>query len=133
MAHFNFLTFCCRPKKQSIKWMRRSYEHQWDSSQKEEWTSYPDVEINIIEKAYQNQEQEALLDNYRINFQHLVQISNNNTNDQCRVKRVVEGERETKLRKERFMSEPIHSSKSFAKISIRNDFVFAVENYFNLD
>ncbi|CAF2941307.1 unnamed protein product [Rotaria sp. Silwood2] len=100
-----------------IEWMWKSNEHPWNSSQKEEWCSYSDVETAIVEEAYQKKLSEALIDDYHINFKNSVQISNSNQHNQRPVKRVERGRStsEPRLREARFMPSPIYPSTPFAE------------------
>jgi hypothetical protein len=43
----------------------------------------------MIEEAYQNKDNEVLLDDYHINFKHMVQISNTNEQKQRPIKRMI--------------------------------------------
>ncbi|CAM4853695.1 unnamed protein product [Rotaria socialis] len=121
------------PCQNRIQWMWRSNTDPWVSKQTIQWTSYSDVETAIIEQARQRKAPEALLDNYHINFQHLVQISNNNCRKQRPVKRVVYGRENAPLRTDRFMPNPTSPSRSFVGWGdIQNDFLNAVTSHFKI-
>ncbi|CAF3882448.1 unnamed protein product [Rotaria sp. Silwood1] len=120
-------------KETSVQWMWQADADPWSSSsvQKGDWFNYSDIETAIIEDAYQKKEMEVLLDNYHINFKHLVQISNNNLNHQRPVKRLVrEREEGIRLRESRFLSEPIIPSQPFMEPG--PSFFDSLESHFNI-
>ena len=100
-----------------VEWMWKSNGDPWNSSQKEEWRSYSDVETGIIEEAYQEKLPEALIDDYHIDLKRSVQISNSNESNQRPIKRVSRDRStsEPRLREERFMTNPIHPAAPFAE------------------
>jgi hypothetical protein len=100
--------------KPRIEWMWQRNDHPIDLSQEAEWTAYSDVEILIIEEAYQKKEPQALLHQYHINFEHLTQISNNDEKEQRPVKRIALDSPQQRLRKERFLAHPPAPCKSFS-------------------
>ena len=71
-----------------------------------EWIKYRDIEIEIIEAAYQQRKSEVYLDRYRIDFNSLLQYDRFNSAQQCPVKRQTDCRREDCLREERFFSPP---------------------------
>lgn len=100
-----------------VEWMWKSNGDPWNSSQKDEWRSYSDVETSIIEDAYQKNLAQALIDDYHIDLKRSVQISNSNASNQRPVKRVGRDQStsEPRLREERFMTNPIHPATPFAE------------------
>lgn len=99
-----------------VEWMWKSNADPWNSSQKEEWSSYSDVETAIIEEAYQKKLPEVLIDDHHIDFKKSIQISNSNENHQRPIKRISRDRSacEPRLREARFIPNPIHPSTPFA-------------------
>lgn len=101
-------------QREYIEWMWKSNANPWSHSEPEEWCSYSDIEIAIIEEAYNKKESEVFLDDYYIDFKHSVQISNNNFNNQRPVKRMTKcNQEESNLRNERFMPHAVIPAASF--------------------
>jgi hypothetical protein len=69
-----------------------------------EWTKYRDIEIDLIEEAYQNNRQDVLLDRYRIDFNHSIQINLNDETKQRPIKREIGTNHIECLREDRFAS-----------------------------
>ncbi|CAF1271114.1 unnamed protein product [Rotaria magnacalcarata] len=63
------------PTRQSIEWQRKPNNIRCSSSETDEWHSYSDVEVIIIEEAFQKRLKQALLDNYYIDFENFIEIS----------------------------------------------------------
>ncbi len=96
----------------TVEWMWKSNADPF-SNEPAKWNHYSDVENIIIEKAYSNNQPRAVLDDYYIDFNDELQISNQESYKQRPVKRVV-GKREDKhLREARFMDLPVGSGRSF--------------------
>lgn len=68
------------------------------------WTKYRDVEIDLIEEAYHTNQSYVLLDRYRIDLEHFIQISLNDETKQRPVKREKGSNRIECLRENRFGS-----------------------------
>ena len=117
----------------SVRWMWKSNADPWSTTELEEWRSYSDIEISVIEEAHKGKEPSVILNDYHINFYKSVQISNNNQNNQRPIKRVVakEGEELSSLCQQRFQTNPIHPSAPFRTSSWF--FTDEVEKYFNID
>lgn len=118
-----------------VQWMWKSNSDPWNSTQKEEWRSYSDVETAIIEQAYQAKSSEVLIDDYHINFKKSVQISNSNTTNQRPIKRF-DRSRSTaslRLREARFMPTPIHPATPFADQVFFLGFVGEIFNMFGVN
>lgn len=120
---------------QRVNWMWKSNIDPWSSSEKEQWTSYTEIESIMIEEAYQDQAFEVLLDDYHINLKHFIQTSNENPSIQRQVKRVIQGEADRiKIREARFVPNEISPSKSFQQWeNSATNFVFSVRDFFYLD
>ncbi|CAF1212676.1 unnamed protein product, partial [Rotaria sp. Silwood1] len=116
---------------EQIQWMWKANENVFDLTQEAEWTMYTDVENQIIEQAYQKRMPEALLDQYHVNFEHLMQISNKDERQQRPVKRVAVDTSQQMLRKERFLAKPLTPSKPFSD-SDQLDFLLATQKHFNI-
>ncbi|CAF3239174.1 unnamed protein product [Rotaria sp. Silwood2] len=113
------------PSTQCIEWMYKS------SRNPIEWRPYSDIETAIIEEQYQKKQPEALLDDYRIDFKRLLQISNRNHKDQCSVQRLVKQRTSGRLREERFMPDTILSSQGFTDARQRASFLDAAGQFLN--
>ena len=80
-----------------------------------EWTKYRDLEIDLIEEAYQKNQPYVLLDRYRIDFEHLIQIKLNDETKQRPIKREIGSNHIKCLRENRFCSTlPVTSPPSSA-------------------
>jgi hypothetical protein len=67
----------------------------------------------IIEEAFTTGETHAMLDDYHIDFKHNRQISNNDTNKQRPVKRMVNDKNDTRWREERFLPNPVAPDRPY--------------------
>ena len=76
----------------------------------EQWCQYSDIEMAIIEDAYQANLPEALLDDYHIDLVRFLQISNSDIRHQRPVQRRLNTREKIKARKERFFSDCISPS-----------------------
>ncbi|CAF2458972.1 unnamed protein product [Rotaria sp. Silwood2] len=103
---------------ESIAWYYQSDVNPWPNtstidSNLKQWTKYRDIEIDLIEEGYQEKKSYAILDRYRIDFKHLIQINLNDETKQRPVKREANFNRIECLRENRFGSTiPIMSSSS---------------------
>lgn len=102
--------------KSRLEWVWKSNADPW-GSEPAEWCAYSDVETAIIEKAFQQKRPEAVLDNYTVLFDELVQVSRDDTSKKRPVKRVI-NKAEDKLREARFMTNPINPSSPFGHYSL---------------
>ena len=90
-----------------VSWVWQSNPNPWSQSESVEWSPYSDIENLIIEEAYMAKDTHAILDAYSIDFEHKVQISNDDWKTQRPVERRV-GKRDVKsLRESRFNFDPI--------------------------
>ncbi|CAF1161778.1 unnamed protein product [Adineta steineri] len=97
-----------------VRWLWNSSDDPFSPNHFEEaWRRYSDVETVLIEEAYQMKRVEAMLDKYHIDFEHSVQISNNNLKKQRPVKRITDGHVESSPRVERFTSKSIVPAAPF--------------------
>lgn len=94
---------------ETVFWYCKSNIDPW--SEKEisdfstrEWTKYRDIEIDLIEEAYQTNESYVLLDRYRIDFKRSIQIDLSDENNQRAIKRETKSNRIECLRENRFAS-----------------------------
>jgi hypothetical protein len=121
----------CQRSRQRIEWSWKADADPCSSSESAEWRSYSDVEMEIIEEAYTKTESGVLLDDYYIDLNHLVQISNNNENKQRPIKRIVIEERtEPRLREARFLPNPLNPKGPFADLN-ELGFFDATSEHFN--
>ena len=84
----------------------------WSQESDSEWIKYRDIEMQIIEEAYQQGKSEVLLDKYRINLKEFIQFNRNNSSKQRPVRRQIGSKRQECLREERFCSPPLLTSTS---------------------
>ncbi|CAF1122885.1 unnamed protein product [Didymodactylos carnosus] len=96
-----------------IEWMCQTNSDPWSKSQPPEWSLYSDVENLIIEEAFETKQTHAMLDGCYIDFKHSIQICNNDDNKQRPVKRLVRKKDDKRLRRERFMLDPIAPKRPF--------------------
>jgi hypothetical protein len=96
-----------------VEWMWQSNLDPWLKTQMPEWNHYSDVENIIIEKAFSTDETHVIIDGYCIDFEHHVQISDNDRNKQRPVKRLVCKREDKHLREARFMPDPIAPKQPF--------------------
>ena len=88
----------------------------WSTESNNEWIEYRDIEMEVIEDAYQQGKSEVLLDRYRIDFKELVQFNRTDASKQRPVKRELGTNRQECLRKTRFFSPtPLASTPSYGK------------------
>jgi hypothetical protein len=93
-----------------IDWMWKLNSNPFSHSELDEWHCYTEVETAIIEDALSKKLPVALLDDYHINFTHLIQIFNRNMNNQRPVKRMINKRVGSRLREKRLMPTPMVSS-----------------------
>jgi hypothetical protein len=93
--------------------MWKSNKNPWSHSEPDEWSFYCDIDTAIIEEAFQENQHEVLLDDYHINFNHFVQISNCTEKNQRPVKRMINQQNDRRLREERFLANIIQPSAHF--------------------
>ncbi|CAM4759086.1 unnamed protein product [Rotaria magnacalcarata] len=96
-------------KNEKAYWYYQSEANPWlntsiNDSNKIIWTKYRDLEIDLIEEAYQEKKTCVILDRYSINFKYLIQINLNNQTKQRRVKREIGSNLIQCLRENRFGS-----------------------------
>ena len=115
--------------RQRIEWMWKSNINPWLHSEPDEWSFYSDVDSAIIEEAFQENQYEILLDDYHINLNHFVQISNNDEKNQRPVKRMI-NQSDRRLRQERFLANIIQPSAHFIDTGSLY-FTRKVEQYYN--
>ena len=85
----------------------------WSSEQNEDsWINYRDIEMQLIEEAYQKGQREVLLDKYRLDLKEFLQYNQFNVSKQRPIRRVSGEHRQECLREERFFSPPLLSSSS---------------------
>ena len=94
---------------ETVIWYFNSNKNPWPDrttadSNSIEWTKYRDVEIDLIEEAYQEKKSYVLLDRYRIDFAHFIQISLADETKQRPIKRETCNSRIECLRENRFGS-----------------------------
>jgi hypothetical protein len=82
----------------------------WSRHSNAKWTKYRDIEMQIIEEAYQQGKSEVLLDKYRIDLKILIQFHRANPSKQRPVRRQLGSQRQECLREERFYSPPLLTS-----------------------
>jgi hypothetical protein len=83
------------------QWLWKSNSDPWSSDAEEEWTTYSDIEMTIIEEAHEQKHDEVLLDDYIIDLKHLVQMNKTDTDKQRPIKRISDVNLQC-IREERF-------------------------------
>ncbi|CAF1485923.1 unnamed protein product, partial [Rotaria sp. Silwood1] len=96
-----------------VEWMWQANPNPWSKSEPAEWNHYSDVENLIIERAYSNEKEKAILDDYYIDFKENRQISHTDHYKQRPVKRVERKREDKHLREERFFDLPVSTGRSF--------------------
>jgi hypothetical protein len=82
----------------------------WSPESNAEWVKYRDIEMEIIEEAYQQGKSEVLLDRYRIDLKEFIQFNRTDSSKQRPVRRQVGCNWKECLREERFCSPPLLTS-----------------------
>ena len=83
------------------RWMWKSNPDPWLENTEEEWEEFADVEMSIIEDAYQKKLTSAELNHHTIDLLRLLQISKTDKMKQRPIKRVFDSNVQ-RIRKERF-------------------------------
>src|ERR1700691_4592371 len=97
-----------------VEWFWKSNDNPFENMELPEWTQYSDIENAIIEDAFTTLKKPiAILDDHHIDFEHRVQISNDDKSKQRPVKRVEIDKEDGRLREARFMPDPIAPANSF--------------------
>ncbi|CAF1429753.1 unnamed protein product [Rotaria sp. Silwood1] len=96
-----------------VEWMWQSNTDPLSSTEPAEWSHYSDVENLIIERAYTNGQERAILDDYYIDFKANRQISNTDNDKQRPIKRIVRNREDKHLREERFVDLPVTIGRSY--------------------
>jgi hypothetical protein len=97
-----------------VEWYWKSNDDLFVNTDIPEWTRYSDIENIIIEEAFTKLKKPVvMLDDYHIDFEHRIQISNDNKNKKRPVKRMEMNRENRRLRKARFTPNPISPSSSF--------------------
>ncbi|CAF4036131.1 unnamed protein product [Rotaria sp. Silwood2] len=94
-----------------IEWFWKSNDNPFSTMESAQWNRYSDIENTIIEEAFTTLKKAyVILDDYHIDFEHRVQISNDDKSKQRPVKRVEINKDEDRLREARFMPNPLVST-----------------------
>ncbi|CAF0790611.1 unnamed protein product [Rotaria sordida] len=117
----------------TIAWYYQSELNPWPNistidANLKQWTKYRDLEIDLIEEAYQEKKSHVILDRYRIDFKHFIQINLNDETKQRPVKRETISNRIECLRENRFgstISITSSSSSSYGKFDAWCPFLIA--------
>ncbi|CAF2501878.1 unnamed protein product [Rotaria sp. Silwood2] len=99
-----------------------------------QWNRFSDIENTIIEDAFTTLKKPyVILDDYHIDFEHQVQISNDDKSKQRPVKRAEMNKDEGRLREARFMPNPIVPDSSFHDlVGFRKLFIDSFIEFFDL-
>jgi hypothetical protein len=81
-------------KDEVVFWYYKCNSRPWPETAnqdliQEEWTKYRDIEIDIIEEAYQQGKSDALLDRYRIDLINFIQVRLDDDHKQRPIKREI--------------------------------------------
>ena len=71
-----------------VQWMWSANRDSSTQSESVEYKPYSDIENMIIEEAFQAGQHHVVLDNYRIDFKHSIEILNEDANQQRSVQRI---------------------------------------------
>ena len=96
-----------------VEWMWQSNPNPWSKSETPTWSRYSDIENLIMEEAYSKGETKAVLDDYYIEFNKNLQVSNTDSSQQRPVKRMERKHEDKHLREERFVDLPVSTERSF--------------------
>jgi hypothetical protein len=121
MASASTLPTSTSNKNKKIVWFWQSNPSPWDENEKQEWKRYSDFENDFIEMAFQRKEKQVQLSDYIVDFQHNVQLKNDDRRRQRTVKREVVDLTEL-IREERF-AYPQRAIKSYDS-QYKNDYDF---------
>ena len=98
------------------QWLWKSNPNAWSSEVDEEWQTYSDIEMSIIEEAFQRGDNEVPLDDYIIDLKRLVQMKKIDLSKQRPIQRISDVNLKCR-REERFAlpcdKDSSHSRKSF--------------------
>jgi hypothetical protein len=83
------------------QWVWKSNIDPWQSNVKEEWQTYSDIEMTVIENAYQQKQDHVSLDNYIIDLKQLLQMNKTDASKQRPIKRISDENLQC-IREERF-------------------------------
>jgi hypothetical protein len=113
-----------------VFWYYKSNVNPWPNtstidSDLTEWIKYRDLEIDLIEQAYQDNKPYVLLDQYRIDFKHFIQIKLSDETKQRPIKRETGSNRIECLREYRFGSTPPITSCSYGNFDSWCPFLIA--------
>ncbi|CAF1016404.1 unnamed protein product [Adineta ricciae] len=97
----------------TVEWMWQLKPNSSSTDEPTTWNHYSDVENLIIEEAFSNKQQRAILDSCFIDFDNEIQVSNSDNQDQRPVKRVVGNRKDKHVREARFMDLPVPSTGFF--------------------
>ena len=96
-----------------VEWMWQSNPNPWSKSETPTWSHYSDIENLIMEEAYSKGETKAVLDDYYIDLEKNLQISNTDSYKQRPVKRMERKREDKHLCEERFEDLPVSTGRSF--------------------
>lgn len=100
----------------NYQWLWKSNSNPWEKDVEETWERYADIEMTIIETAYQKKDSSAELDEYIIDLENLLQIHKTDPTKQRPIKRISDVNLQCK-REERFtlpIENHLNKQKSFS-------------------
>jgi hypothetical protein len=117
-----------------VEWFWKSDDDPFLNTASSEWNRYSDIENIIIEEAFTILKKSiVILDDYHIDFEHRVQISNDDKSKQRPVKRVEMNREDARLREARFMPNPIVPTSSFHDlVGLRKIFIDSFMEQFHI-
>jgi len=83
-------------------WMWKSNSNPYVNKESEQWTNYSEVECEVLEDAYQQQQKTVELDNYIIDLEKNVQINKHEKTKERPIRRILIDPSVRHLREERF-------------------------------
>jgi len=117
-----------------VEWFWKSDDDPFSNTESSEWNRYSDIENIIIEEAFTILKKPiVILDDYHIDFEHRVQIANDDKSKQRPVKRVEMNREDVRLREARFMPNPIAPTSSFHDlVGVRKIFIDTFMEQFHI-
>lgn len=105
------------------QWMWNAAGNPFSKTEQPKWRNYSDIENKIIEQAFGAKEKKAELGEYYIDFTNNRQISNIEKTRQRPVQRVVRNVNEERVRKERFLPNPVELNLSDGQYGFISRFI----------
>ena len=116
----------------SGQWMWNAAANPFSKTEPPKWRNYSDVENKIIEQAFAAKEKQANLGEYYIDFTSNRQISNIEKTRQRPAQRMVRNTNDERVRKERFLLNPVDLNLSDGEYGFISRFIKETAKYLRL-